>query len=85
VNAYCAERLKQLVPPDAELWCQPEIVLETGEPASRILGIAERKPTGLIVLGAHQTEHPVAVTHFRDSVAARVIRSAPCPVLTVRE
>jgi nucleotide-binding universal stress UspA family protein len=84
VNAYCAEQLKRLVPPDAELWCEPEIVLDTGEAVSRILAIAEERPTGLIVLGAHPVQHPVAVTHFRDSIAARVIRNAPCPVLTVR-
>jgi nucleotide-binding universal stress UspA family protein len=84
MTSYCAEQLKRLIPPEAELWCEPEIVLQTGEAASRILAIADSQPTGLIILGAHKVDHPAVVTHFRDSVAARVIRNAPCPVLTVR-
>ncbi|MBI2677701.1 MAG: universal stress protein [Candidatus Koribacter versatilis] len=84
VNAYCAEQLRALVPAEAELWCEPEIVLESGEAVGRILAISEERPTGLIVIGAHRTQHPAAATHFRDSVAARVIRNARCPVLTVR-
>jgi nucleotide-binding universal stress UspA family protein len=81
---YFAERLRKLVPRGAELWCEPEIALHHGHAAEWILTMAIERRASLVVLGARNVEHPVAVAHFRDSTAAKVIRGAPCPVLTVR-
>ena len=56
--------------------------LREGKPAAVILDAAKRHNVDLIVLGTHGRgglEH-----FFLGSVAARVVRKAACPVLTVR-
>jgi nucleotide-binding universal stress UspA family protein len=73
--------LRDLVPPDAELWCKPEHVVEYGFPADRILKVAEEKRAHLIVLGVHE---PRGATRFARATAYQVVSAARCPVLTVR-
>jgi nucleotide-binding universal stress UspA family protein len=54
----------------------------TGAPARMILGVAEAEHCSLIVMGTHGRS---GLSHMLvGSVAERVIRTAPCPVLTVR-
>jgi nucleotide-binding universal stress UspA family protein len=54
-----------------------------GRPATIIALTAAERGADLIVMGTHGRS---GVTHlFMGSVAERVVRSAPCPVLTVRE
>jgi nucleotide-binding universal stress UspA family protein len=54
-----------------------------GSPAGTIAGTAAERGVDLIVMGTHGRG---GVTHFfMGSVAERVVRSALCPVLTVRE
>ena len=54
-----------------------------GRPAAIIALTAAERSADLIVMGTHGRS---GVTHFfMGSVAERVVRSAPCPVLTVRE
>ena len=54
-----------------------------GRPANTIVAIAAGRGADLIVVGTHGRS---GVSHlFMGSVAERVVRSAPCPVLTVRE
>jgi nucleotide-binding universal stress UspA family protein len=58
-----------------------DILIEVGQPASRILERAARLPADLIVIGTHGTsgfEHLVL-----GSVTEKVLRKAACPVLTV--
>lgn len=56
--------------------------LRRGHAAAEIVHAAEEHPTDLIVLGSHGYS---AVTRFLlGSVAERVVRHAPCPVLLVR-
>src|SRR5579864_7273582 len=76
-------RLQELVPLDAVLQFTPEIVLEYGPPAERILAIAAEHESDLIVLGARVTAE-VGNTHLPWSTAHEVIAHAHCPVLTVR-
>ena len=85
VVAYLGEKLRALVPREAELWCEPEIVIVCGKPADRILAAQTDRGSDLIVLGARKTEHPVTATHFRWPTAAHVVHDATCPVVTVRE
>lgn len=55
---------------------------ETGEPIRKILEVAQAEHSDLIVLGTHGR---VGRLHaLVGSVAEGVVRSAPCPVLTVR-
>lgn len=53
-----------------------------GEPAAEIVSFAKAKGVDLLVLGTHGRsglEHALM-----GSIAERVVRKAPCPVLTVR-
>ncbi|MBI4608964.1 MAG: universal stress protein [Candidatus Rokubacteria bacterium] len=67
----------------AELRAEVPVVaaVESGAPAARIVSYAERHGIDLIVLGTHGR---TGVTRaLLGSVAERVVRTAPCPVLTV--
>jgi nucleotide-binding universal stress UspA family protein len=76
-------RLQQLVPEEAQLWCEPYCVVEQGDPAEKILDVAARYRADLIVLGIRP--HGVGVaTHVFRPTAHRVVAGATCPVLTVR-
>ena len=56
-------------------------LLRPGAPAEEILKAAETEGASLIVMGTHGRK---GVAHMvMGSVAERVVRSAPCPVLTV--
>jgi nucleotide-binding universal stress UspA family protein len=55
----------------------------SGHPASAIVDTAREKKYDLIVMGTHGR---TGLAHlFMGSVAEKVTRLAPCPVLTVRE
>jgi nucleotide-binding universal stress UspA family protein len=56
--------------------------LEIGDPLVNIVEYARRREVDLIVMGTHGR---TGMAHlFLGSVAERVVRTAPCPVLTVR-
>jgi Universal stress protein UspA and related nucleotide-binding proteins len=58
------------------------VTMNHGSPAVAIVEYAKTAPVDLIVLGTHGRG---AVAHlFLGNVAERVVRAAPCPVLTVR-
>jgi nucleotide-binding universal stress UspA family protein len=77
--------LRNLVPEEAPFWREPRCLAERGEPAEKILEVAERVHAGLIVLGVRKPAGvPGVTTHLGTSVAYRVACSAACPVLTVR-
>ncbi len=76
-------KLTKLVPPDAELWCKPELKVEIGDPDLEVVGFAETERPDLIVLGLPQNKKFSA--HFRTGVTYKTICSAPCPVLTIRD
>jgi nucleotide-binding universal stress UspA family protein len=59
-----------------------EAAVAFGDPYREILNYVERGSMDLIVMGTHGRG---GVAHaLMGSVAERVVRSAPCPVLTVR-
>jgi nucleotide-binding universal stress UspA family protein len=54
----------------------------TGTPVEEIVRLAREFPVDLIIMGTHGR---TGISHvFLGSVAERVVRQAPCPVLTVR-
>jgi nucleotide-binding universal stress UspA family protein len=57
-------------------------LVETGVPADEIVRAAEQTKTDLLVLGTHGRTGVARLV--LGSVAARVVATAPCPVLTVR-
>jgi nucleotide-binding universal stress UspA family protein len=77
-------QMKQLVPLEAEAWCKPRFIAETGEPAQKILQVAELNKADLIVLGVKRVDRAIGVTHIPWTIAHRIIAEARCPVLTVR-
>jgi nucleotide-binding universal stress UspA family protein len=75
-------RLRQLVPPDIGLACDPVLFVEFGSAAEAILKIATEWNPNVIVLGVRQ---PVGFARrVRWATAYEVVCKAPCPVLTVR-
>ena len=74
-------KLRQLVPPEAELWCEPGCMVEQGIPAERILHVARQLSADLIVLGAQPARW--LATHVNAGTVHKVVSEAKCPVLTV--
>lgn len=77
-------QMKQLVPLEAEAWCKPQYLVEIGEPAQKILQVAELSKADLIVLGVKRVHRALGVTHIPWTIAHKIIAEARCPVLTVR-
>jgi nucleotide-binding universal stress UspA family protein len=77
------QRMEQLVPEDATLWCQPSFKIATGDPVETVLQTAREVKADLIVLGVTHAR-PLS-EHASWSIASKVVRHAECPVLTVRD
>jgi nucleotide-binding universal stress UspA family protein len=77
------QRLQDCLTEDDRRTLHARSVVETSDhPADSIVGYARTAEIGLIVMGTHGR---TAVERlFLGSVAERVMRTAPCPVLTVR-
>jgi len=63
---------------------RPELMVEFGDPAAKILQVARDKKAELIVMGIRTNRNVFAATHLGASTTHHVIAEAPCPVLTVR-
>lgn len=84
-EASLTRELRTLIPPEAELWCEPKTFVEAGAPAEKILGLAEELGVDLIVVGVkHAGKFPGVSTHGPAATAYNVVTHAICPVLTVR-
>ena len=81
-EAEARERLEQLVPESDRRAFRAVLVTRAGDPVRQIVEYAAAEEVDLVVLGTHG-RGPVAHV-LLGSVAERVVRSAPCPVLTVR-
>ena len=75
-------KLQQLVTEQAGLWCEPTYIVEQGPAAGKILDVAKRRHTDLIVLGARPAKG--LATHLNIGTVHKVVSQATCPVLTVR-
>lgn len=74
LDLFCQEKLKGF---DAY-----ETAVVTGVPYEEIIRVAEEKGSSLIVIGTHGR---TGLDHLLfGSTAERVVRGAPCPVMTVR-
>lgn len=80
VVASTEKQLRDLIPEGAQLWHEPEYVVQFGPAAETIVRIAA--PTvDMIVLGV---KRPTALTrHLGEGVAYKIACEAPCPVLSV--
>jgi nucleotide-binding universal stress UspA family protein len=80
VAAYSEEQLRALIPEGAQLWHEPEYMVQFGPPAETIVKVAAER-ADMIVLGV---KRPTALTkHLGAGVAYRVACEATCPVLSV--
>jgi len=77
------QKLRELIPKDAELQYIPETLVEFGHASERILKAASERHADLIVLGA-RVYADIGTTRL-PSAAHHVIAQAHCPVLTIRE
>lgn len=75
-------KLQQLVTEQVGLWCEPTYIVEQGAVAEKILDVAKRRHTDLIVMGARPAKG--LVTHLNIGTVHEVVSQATCPVLTVR-
>jgi nucleotide-binding universal stress UspA family protein len=75
-------KLQQLVAEQAGLWCDPTYIVEQGPAAEKILDVAKRRHTDLIVMGAQPAKG--LATHLNVGTVHKVVSQATCPVLTVR-
>ncbi len=73
-------RLNQIRPPDAKIPIERQLV--TGDPAEQIMAVARASGCDLIAMGTHG--HRGLMRLLMGSVAEKVVRNAPCPVLTVK-
>jgi nucleotide-binding universal stress UspA family protein len=82
VKDFKERKLQQLVTQQAGLWCDPTHIVEQGPAAEKILDVAIRRHTDLIVLGARPAKS--LATHLNTGTVHKVVSQATCPVLTVR-
>jgi nucleotide-binding universal stress UspA family protein len=78
-------QLEALVPEEAHLWCDSELMVRFGAAPEAILQAAADLNADVIVMGVRGAGVAAgAKTHFAGSTAYKVAREAVCPVLTVR-
>jgi nucleotide-binding universal stress UspA family protein len=78
-------RLRQLIPPEAELKYEPEVLTEVGLVAESILAVANDLSADVIALGVRGMGSLAQTASHFGSIAHRVVSSAKCPVLTTGE
>jgi len=77
-------RLKDLIPPDANLPFDPEFLVDFDFAPDAIVRIAAASQADLIVMGVNQAASARASAHMPWATAHEVVCHAKCPVLTVR-
>jgi len=84
--AETIQRLYETLPKDANINGTPEVAVEYGEPAERIVDAAKQRHADLLVLGVRDAAGRIgAATHLGRATAHKVVAHAGCPVLTVRQ
>ena len=76
------ERLRALVPGEAQTWCDVRVITATGRPHEKVVLAAAAERADLIVLGAHGRRASDVL--LLGSTTNQVVRHATCPVLTIR-
>ena len=76
------EKLTGMLPEEADNWCTPKTTLLAGQPHEELTKYAVVHDIDLIVLGVRG--YSLVETLFVGSTTDRVVRQAPCPVLSVR-
>jgi nucleotide-binding universal stress UspA family protein len=82
LQEFFTKRLEGLVPHGAELWCQPQLQVEFGDPAEAILRNSLDGEMDLVVLGIRRSGNFSG--HLPPATAYKVVCQSHCPVLTIR-
>lgn len=80
--ARAEAKMRRMIPDDALLWAEPEILVRSGLPADVIVQTAEEEQASIVVMGVHRGR--AFSTHNPWAVAHHVVCHAHCPVLSVR-
>ena len=75
------QKLKNMIPEEARNWCTPQTSLLEGQPYEELARYAESNSIDMIVMGVRG--HGLVKSLFLGSTTDRVVRRAPCPVLSV--
>lgn len=75
------QELMEMRPPDVHV--RVDHVVEEGDPALTIVDVARRRDCDLIIMGTHGRSG--LGRWVLGSVAEKVMRNAPCPVLTMKQ
>jgi nucleotide-binding universal stress UspA family protein len=76
------EQYRRVVPDEVRRFLHAEVLVVPGDAATEIVRTATLKGSDMIVTGTHGRGGLRRI--LMGSVAERVLRTAPCPVLTVR-
>jgi nucleotide-binding universal stress UspA family protein len=77
------QRLREMIPSEPQLLYEPEVVVETGLVAERILAVANELIADIIVMGVRGAgAFAQTASHF-GSIAHKVVSLATCPVVTI--
>jgi nucleotide-binding universal stress UspA family protein len=75
------EKLDGLVPEDARNWCSLKTAVLRGQPYEELVAYAMAQSMDMVVLGVRG--YGLVKSLLMGSTTDRVVRRAPCPVLTV--
>ena len=77
------QRLREMIPSEPQLLYEPEVVVETGPVAERILAVANELIADIIVMGVRGAgAFAQTASHF-GAIAHKVVSLATCPVVTI--
>ena len=77
------KQLAELAAEEVRSEVHTDTLARIGVPAEQIIAVARKWPSDLIVISTHG--HTGLKHVFLGSVAEKIVRQAPCPVLVVRE
>ena len=84
-EAALKDRLRALIPAEADLWCEPKALVDWGDPGEKIMEEAEELGVDLIVLGIRPVSTMAGTrTHLGTATAYNIVSHAICPVLSIR-
>ena len=82
LRARLKEKLSLMIPEEACVWCTPKTALLAGHPHDELTKYSVINDIDLIILGLRGQK--LMESLFVGSTTDRVVRQAPCPVLSVR-
>lgn len=84
IERRAEESLRGVLTPEQRKQCPAVLTMRRGQPTAEILDRLQEAPTiDLVVMATHGRGSVARL--LMGSVTDRIIRSAPCPVLTMRE